>query len=125
MTRTRFKGQPRRVRRLDAQGLWDAEIARRLGLSISYVGRLRGRLGLSRVPPPKGFRRSFDENVARRLHGQGLKDWEIARGVGVSRETIQKWRTRLGLPPTGGGAVPKSGSSRPGRAEPELLHRLP
>ena len=55
-----------------------------------------------RDPAPGRFV-CWDQQLARRLYGQGLSDGEIARRVGVSgRQVICQWRQRNSLPPNAG-----------------------
>ncbi|MBI2078297.1 MAG: hypothetical protein HYT80_08025 [Euryarchaeota archaeon] len=92
---------------LQADGLPDTEIARRLGVSVSNVWRLRAhKLGLPRNPH-RWY--TFDETRARRLHAQSLVDRQISERLRVTREAIQKWRYTVGLPSNG---WPKSGTRR-------------
>lgn len=67
-----------RVGALRAQDLTHAATARRLGLSVSRVWRLRRRLGLPRNAPPAGFRRTFDKEAVRRLNLQGMNKRQVA-----------------------------------------------
>lgn len=84
------------IRRLNSQGLSDSEIGRRLKLSVPWVNRIRRELNLPRRDT--GARgRSWDVGRAKALYGQGLTDREIALEIGVSRESIQKWRVKEGL----------------------------
>lgn len=64
------------------------------------VNRIRNRLGLKTHPPWRADSK-IDDSKARELHAQGLVDREIADGLGVSRELIQKWRTKMRLPTNG------------------------
>lgn len=50
-------------------------------------------------------RRSFDDTSAvSQLFGKGLSDYEIGRRTGISRSSVQRWRTK---------GVPRRGRSRP------------
>lgn len=93
------------VRRFHAEGLWDAQMARRLHVSVSHVFRTRGALGLPRNPAPRP--RSIDDAQARSLHHSGMNDRELSDRLGVSREAVQKWRTRHSLPPNRFRAKPR------------------
>jgi DNA invertase Pin-like site-specific DNA recombinase len=53
-------------------------------------------LGCSRVGRPKG--NVFNVAKALELYKQGLCDAEVAKGIGVHRQTIYKWRRKNKLP---------------------------
>jgi transposase len=95
---TTMKKRDTLVLRLHSAGLSDRETAGKLGLSISTICRDRARLGLA----PNGFAyirgpKKWHEKAARQLHGRGLNDRQIAQVLGVSRETISRWRRLSGL----------------------------
>jgi len=53
-------------------------------------------LGCSHVGRPKG--NVFNVAKALELYKQGLCDAEVAKGIGVHRQTIYKWRRKNKLP---------------------------
>ncbi len=89
------------IRALNGQGVTDADIAVKIGLSYSTVRRYRDRLGL----PGRGFpgRRRDSLNVPETLrkvgywHGQGFRDGEIASKLGISSQSVARYRRQLGL----------------------------
>lgn len=88
-----------RIRSMHTKGMVDREIAGDLGVSIATVCRSRKRMGLAaNGHRRKREKRSSDTRKARRLHAREASDEEIAALVGVSRESITKWRRSAGLP---------------------------
>jgi transposase-like protein len=79
-----------------AAGMTDAAIGRKYGASSWSVAVRRAKLGLAAnrrpEPPPPPLDR------VRELHGRGLGDAELARELGVSATTANKWRRQAGLP---------------------------
>ena len=92
-------GVSEEFRQHHGKGLPDAELARHFGRSVSWALRMRGRLKLKRNPAPRPTR--LDPVRARRLHADGLVDQQIADRLGVSRELVQKWRTKNKLAANG------------------------
>lgn len=113
------------IARLHAEGLSDRMIARDVGLSRSRVAQLRRALGLAPVEQerrerparhPRAQRTSAAAEVAR-LHGEGLRDVEIAERLELNKNYVGNLRRELGLPLIP--ATPPS-SSRTGRTLPTL-----
>lgn len=82
------------VRKLHSEGLIDREVADQLDIHPASAARLRTRLGLrpnghARRRRPQAWQPDRD---ARFLYEQGLNDREIAEKLGVSRESVTKWR---------------------------------
>lgn len=82
--------------KLYKEGLNDAEIARRLGVSATSVRDRRKQLGL---PPIRRKKKSprVNPDIILKLSKQGLTVKEIARRLGVSKTTVSKWRKRFGV----------------------------
>lgn len=94
------------IARLHAEGLSDRMIARDVGLSRSRVAQLRRDLGLAPVEQerrerparhPRAQRTSAAAEVAR-LHGEGLRDVEIAERLELNKNYVGNLRRELGLP---------------------------
>lgn len=92
------------VARLHGEGLNDTEIARKLGLSQTYVSRIRRELGLPALRSSQGeaardVQAERDERAAvvARLVRAGKTDTEIADEIGWSRRTVGNVRRELGL----------------------------
>ena len=85
---------------LHNQGLIDREIAERLGVDPSTVGRRRKRLGL-KATEGKGRRRprrrKFTDQQLTEFYRQGLVDSEIGVNLEASIATVCYHRNRLGL----------------------------
>lgn len=92
------------VRKLHAGGAIDREIAEELGLHPGSAARLRARLGLepNGHERKRGRRRAWrPDREAAPLYERGWNDREIAKELGVSRESVTKWRHENGLPSVG------------------------
>ncbi len=85
------------VRRLNAEGLSDAEIGRRVGRTKNGVRYARDRMGL-----PVNRMRIRGRDRIRELHAQGLTDKEIAAELGTTRAILSNRRKRMGLTNNGG-----------------------
>ena len=84
------------ARRLYDEGLQDAQIAEKLGLSKVTVFEWRKKKGLPAHPKESRMRQHEDE--ARRLYDEGKTDREIGDAVGVTTSTVFRWRKDNGLP---------------------------
>jgi DNA invertase Pin-like site-specific DNA recombinase/predicted transcriptional regulator len=83
----------RRIKKLHARGLSDAEISRLT--AFRGVRRARVRLGLA----SKYRRRSrIRDSAALRLYANGWTDSAIAKYFGLKNSAVFKWRRRKGLP---------------------------
>jgi hypothetical protein len=49
---------------------------------------------------------TIDEKLALKYYNAGMVDWEIAVRCDCETSSIQRWRTRRGLPPNGKGHLP-------------------
>lgn len=85
------------VRELHAKGLNDSEIATKMGLSVPWVNRIRRSLGLPGNHKPHRGPTKWDPAKACALHSKGLNDRQVAEKLGISRESVQKWRRVQGL----------------------------
>ena len=85
----------RRVAKLYAQGLSAPEVAERLGLTVRAVNTLRQRLNLPpfpRMQRPNRPRSKIRAAVAGLVdEGHSLKVRDIAKTLGVSRQTVYNW----------------------------------
>lgn len=88
---------------LHAEGLWDNELARRLGVCAHKVKRDRERLGLPRNEYSRADNPAspvyVDAKAARKLYDQGLSDWEIGLKLCVDVGKARQWRISEGLKP--------------------------
>lgn len=86
----------------------DVRAARILGypsygkyIAAKYEGTAPMAIPPSDPPPQRKKRpRKFSDAEAFRLWQEGMKDAEIAKTLGVSREAIVQWRDQLELPST-------------------------
>ena len=74
-------------------GISGAEVARRLGVGPTTVGRWRKSAGLSGSKADKSH---LKEEALQMIH-DGLSGREAARRLGVSKETIKNWRKSAGI----------------------------
>ena len=82
------------------QGLTDKEIAKKLNVSDTCIGKHRRKIG---VPPnsikaQSKLKKSLEENFYK-LYMKGLSDPQIAKKLGVAASTIWNYRTSNGLSP--------------------------
>jgi len=75
-------------------GISGAEVARRLGVGPTTVGRWRKSAGLSGINMRNQTR--LKGEALQMIH-DGLSGREAARRLGVSKETIKNWRKSAGI----------------------------
>lgn len=82
-----------------------SEIARRAGVSVTKLHKIRDKMGLpprERVPPNKGVYKQVDVEAIKSmwfLDPMEMPTHEIAYRVGISKTQIHIIRERIGLPP--------------------------
>jgi len=92
----------RKVLELLREGVYDAEIARRLGCSRERVRQIRARAGIPRLPRSAVARPRLDRAVVAKalaLHRAGATWREVATKLGgrtpdAWRDLISKWKKR-------------------------------
>lgn len=78
----------------------DNEIARKMGLSYGQYKAIQKESSDFENDRAKSNSLRFDDLKAFALWQEGKSDLKIAKAIGVSRSTIQQWRTTLELPST-------------------------
>lgn len=80
------------------QGKNDGEISEAVGVSRQTIGSWRHELGLPPHAAGPGVVYKYDWDKALTLYDKGCTDEQIAKALGCSFKTVNKWRRREGLP---------------------------
>lgn len=86
------------ARELYDKGYDDEVISGAIGCARVTVEKWRIRRGLPSNAAEKRGRKTLDWDKAKELYDRGLSDREIAEKIGGSRKSVEKWRSRNGLP---------------------------
>lgn len=87
--------QVRQIAIDDGEKLTDAQLAKKVGISLRTLQRWLEKLG---IPTGKVRRYSSDEEYFRKMWSDGWSDVEIAKVMGCWYTRVQKWRYRNKLP---------------------------